>query len=492
MDSSILENYINDPSWTEVIKLYSGLFENTNESNEFIKEINSINIYLAAQCSTSFINENLELENEIIIKADILLKEKLLKSNHSIDIQYINTMLELGQFEKILPFYENALPRSIPYLNSIIHRLLENNTFINANSLNAILKNNSNFYISKIIEFYKSSEIEIEEEQYRLIANNLIDCKVNKTKYLIDFIKLKNEILLNIEKEKINAIVQRIDHYDDLEFWINKFDIKINYVNYVNDKVKSDISLKVSYLIFCLIVKNKKTFKNYLHNLIQNLIQREDKRCFVLGIFLISYFNQINIFKENLSSENLSLFFLIQNKINLKEREYFTRTELQITKKIREINIKENLNSFKGKIYYTRVLSIWKYHYVLYSGNNGLKPSLLPFDETIETLKINDKVSVIGIHIDNKNLRLYTSQKQLKSNSLHFNPRYLNILNTDDIIKCKIFFNDERIRLSPIGFGKDLKCILMKKFDTIDFPLKSQEFVVTQVINPFFVKVLPL
>ena len=258
MDSSILENYINDPSWTEVIKLYSGLFENTNESNEFIKEINSINIYLAAQCSTSFINENLELENEIINKADILLKEKLLKSNHSIDIQYINTMLELGQFEKILPFYENTLPRSIPYLNSIIHRLLENNTFINANSLNAILKNNSNFYISKIIEFYKSPEIEIEEEQYRLIANNLIDCKVNKTKYLIDFIKLKNEILLNIEKEKINAIVQRIDHYDDLEFWINKFDIKINYVNYVNDKVKSDISLKVSYLIFCLIVKNKK------------------------------------------------------------------------------------------------------------------------------------------------------------------------------------------------------------------------------------------
>ncbi|OHT45855.1 hypothetical protein [Flavobacterium tructae] len=491
MYSSILEKYINDPSWTEVIKLYSGLFEYTIESNEFIKEINSINVYLAAQCSTSFINENLELESEIINKADILLNEKI-SSNYSIDILYINTMLELGQFEKILPFYEKTLPKNIPYLNSIIHRLFENNTFINANSLNAILKNNSNFYISKIIEFYNSSEIEIEEDQYRLIVNNLIDCKNNKTKYLIDFIKLKNEITLYIEKEKINAIAQKIDDYNDFKFWINKFDIEINYVNYVNDKVKSDISLKVSYLIFCLIVKNKKKFRNYLHSLIQNLIQREDKRCLVLGIFLISYFNKINIFKENLSSENLSLFFLIQNKINLKERECFTRTELQITKKLREINIKENLDSFKGKIYHTKVLSIWKYHYVLHSGNYGLKPSLLPFDETIETLKINDQVSVIGLHIDNKNLRLYTSQKQLKNHSLRFNPKHLNILNKDDIIKCKIFFNDERIRLSPIGLGKDFKCMLMKKYDTADFPLKSQEFVVTQVINPFFVKVLPL
>ena len=65
MGSSILENYINDPSWTEVIKLYSGLFENEFKREEFVIDLAKEDILLAAQCKTTSIAEEINITSTI-------------------------------------------------------------------------------------------------------------------------------------------------------------------------------------------------------------------------------------------------------------------------------------------------------------------------------------------------------------------------------------------------------------------------------------------
>lgn len=81
------------PEWSEVIKLYSGLFDIENERTEFIIDLSNKEVHIASQCLTSSITQIKDLES--------LIKEKAFKGFESQPTQSILALLELNDADKL-------------------------------------------------------------------------------------------------------------------------------------------------------------------------------------------------------------------------------------------------------------------------------------------------------------------------------------------------------------------------------------------------------
>lgn len=65
MGKNILDKYINDPDWDEVMRLYSGLFDTQDERENFILDLAETDILLATECKTSSWEEEGNLKSKI-------------------------------------------------------------------------------------------------------------------------------------------------------------------------------------------------------------------------------------------------------------------------------------------------------------------------------------------------------------------------------------------------------------------------------------------
>lgn len=88
---NILTEKIDDSNWSEVIHLYSGLFENVNKRQEFVIDLSEVNILLAAECKMTSINEEENIEVEILNKAFYSYKEED-------DYHSIATLLKMQEY----------------------------------------------------------------------------------------------------------------------------------------------------------------------------------------------------------------------------------------------------------------------------------------------------------------------------------------------------------------------------------------------------------
>lgn len=492
MDKSLIDKYKTDESWSEVIKLYSGLFDTPEERFTFIKDISDINTYLAAQCSTACLNKDNELDNEIIRKAQPRLENLYNNGNYYSGLVSLNTMVELEEYSKILPYYEFCDGKIVPYLKSIIPNILNNARKHHNEILKTILNKKASYYISNIIEYYSNSLITIDKEIFIEIISTLISSNNYKPKKIIEFIKLWKGIEIDIEKCDLRKLLYSIDTIEDFLFLSGKFGLIENYLDFIYNKINYKISLKESFMIFCIINLNKNKLRNVLNTIIKKLIISSDKNCFVLGLFLILSYNLMNNFRNELPNEKFSLLFLIGSFDSLTSEDIFYERSRLIIRKLQENEIKSKIDSYVGMKFNCRILSKWKYHYVTTSPSGISNSSLLPICETNLELNINDEIKVIIVHVDSKSLRLYTSQKQIDKDKdcLFFNMKFLEIIKKGDIISCKVNKGD-KIRLVPIGMGKSLKCILAKNNQEFDCNIYKQEFIVQEVIKPFLIKVIP-
>lgn len=64
-NTEIINELINNPNWSEVVKLYSGLFENEYKREEFVIDLAKEDVLLAAQCKTTSIEEEINITNAI-------------------------------------------------------------------------------------------------------------------------------------------------------------------------------------------------------------------------------------------------------------------------------------------------------------------------------------------------------------------------------------------------------------------------------------------
>lgn len=126
MDKDILEKHTNDPTWAEVIRLYSGLFDTKDEREDFILDLAEKDILLAAECKTSSVDE------EIVLTLSIEKKISINSIDTNESAKSILALLEINKFEKlksIFIFYKHK--RSIlPNVFSSIAYNFDNDKFI--------------------------------------------------------------------------------------------------------------------------------------------------------------------------------------------------------------------------------------------------------------------------------------------------------------------------------------------------------------------------
>lgn len=66
---SDIKEFANKPEWSEVLKLYSGLFDEESDRSKFIVDTSEFDLLLAAECSQDSITKNEKLDNIILDKA---------------------------------------------------------------------------------------------------------------------------------------------------------------------------------------------------------------------------------------------------------------------------------------------------------------------------------------------------------------------------------------------------------------------------------------
>lgn len=98
MKTDTLYKYINDSSWAEVIRLYSGLFEETNDRCAFVINLADNNVLLAAECKNS--STQIEEEISVSLKTISFNKAKVFV-DHNASSQAFEALLELNGFNEV-------------------------------------------------------------------------------------------------------------------------------------------------------------------------------------------------------------------------------------------------------------------------------------------------------------------------------------------------------------------------------------------------------
>lgn len=494
MDQIIIDKYKSNPAWSEIVKIYSDLFDDSNQRNSFINEIGEIDTFIAAQCITSSFQTDLALEDEIIAKAELKLKE--FKINGIIEPSAYYAMIELQKSENILGLFSNCKSNQLPFLKSSIQYLLDSNKNKSSIIVEEVIECNPSCYLKAINDYYFSANDLLDETTYKNISKKiLIDPSIKPT-HIINFLRLRIDVDLFIEEEILNAFLSRISDYNDIVFFISKFNVTFDLKNYLSKKTASSISIKECFMIFNLIRGNEQSYKHEIISFIEKIIKNTDQNLQILALILIIYYKKTNQFRSSLTTDQMAtLLFLSTYDFEKFNDIDFFYSAIHTIKQKRTENISENkISSYYGKKIKTKVLSKWRYHYILNKIDDIGKPILLPFQETSELINIDDEINVIIIYVDKENQRLYASQRQINQEikQLYFDRRHINTIKIGDSIICKVEYirNDIKngIRLTPKGGGNgSIRCILDKSFQNIERLAKVEEFTVKKIINPSLV-----
>ncbi|MCC5943438.1 MAG: hypothetical protein JJT94_00770, partial [Bernardetiaceae bacterium] len=149
MDKDLLQKHQNDPAWAEVIRLYSGLFDTQDEREDFIIDFADKDILLAAECKTSSVEEEENIESVLIEKANNI--SSLFQSDFS--SQGLLSLLHLQSYENVINILSSVrIPKKKEYLT--VKKLL--NKLTNEELIyfwNLSTKVNNNFCYSIILEY---------------------------------------------------------------------------------------------------------------------------------------------------------------------------------------------------------------------------------------------------------------------------------------------------------------------------------------------------
>ena len=421
---NIVGKYKNSPSWKEIVKIYSDLFIEFEQRILFIKEIADIDILIAAQCITSTLQSDINLENAIITKAELILNELVRKD--SLDEKALCALIELKKPEKYLPYFQNITENQIPILKPCFQYLLESIRNKSSQILNEIIVYNPSFYLKAVIDFYKSSTDLLEENSFKTFAHKILTDISIKPTSVVGFIKLRPDVDLIVNKDTLDNLFPRISDYNDLVYFGDRFNFQINTKNYLSVKNTDEITLKECHLIFSLISVDKYFIEHELIPFISTGLRSKNHYFQILSLMLIVYYNHTNYFVNSLVSIHKTVLLSTYNYKKFSEIDVFYNTVLKIKQKLQENTLKNNLDSFYGKLINVKVHAKWRYHYLLISKDNIAKSILLPFDEANELINVGDEITVIINYADKKNQRLYASQKQIihKMKQLYFSKTF--------------------------------------------------------------------
>ncbi|MFC1743424.1 hypothetical protein ACFL35_05465, partial [Candidatus Riflebacteria bacterium] len=151
MINNLIDKYKNKDSWNGIVQLYSGLIESEQERYDFIHSLIDEHILLAAQCESSAIKKNTDLEEKIV---EVAIDTIHNASNKDKIVESLKALTEFDKYHELSLFYYSGDKSKISFFKNITPDLLTfslNKDF--SSVLEAIFKAKSTFLIADVIKF---------------------------------------------------------------------------------------------------------------------------------------------------------------------------------------------------------------------------------------------------------------------------------------------------------------------------------------------------
>jgi len=211
-----------DPKWSEVVKLYSGLFDDEIEKYDFIINTSEMDLMLAAECSQNSISKNENLDNTILDKAkrqfELISNSELGRTYH----EFISVLLikPLNR-DLIMELLNSEALKKRRYFKQTSDYLINNFSFEDLLELIYSMKpEDKNLFINSILKgLYKRLINTVEYDKINCILSAMIHLGYNPNGVL-DSLKSRN--------------IKLPRNADVLEFLKNKYShpIKRKYMNF--------------------------------------------------------------------------------------------------------------------------------------------------------------------------------------------------------------------------------------------------------------------
>lgn len=469
MNEDLINRHKNDPSWTEVVCLYSGLFDATDEREEFIIDLSRDNVLLAAECKTSSKEEQENLQNTLSNKANSLLNSpQLSESNHLIALFALS---ELNRFDIISNFVGDVKGERILYTRKLFRKLPA--TIEAKDVLLTAFYSKPTFYFLVLLESLERFELEevyLTNDEVNKIFEVIIEIKI-KLNQVIIFVKKYHGSIQNIDNYKEYAFhnLSDIGGYDNLIYWIKAFELNIRSETLLKELCYSKHVKALHNAIFVLEKIEQKYQPEILRQMLEDSIE--------LVVTALIYLNLHPTLKKYFELPTYQSNIRI-NPILIREPSYFQSRYLFIHQEIRKHEIQNSSNNEINKLFaigdiitcrlITKRLRDYLVRNIHSSSLNNLIKYLIPLKEVPyiirkegidETREFNAKV----IYIDISQRRIFLSIKQLDINTedLRFNPKYLHEINIGDVVTCKIGYRAvNKVFVRIMGLSKTQSAVI--------------------------------
>lgn len=216
IDPININKYLKDQKWSEVIKLYSGLFDDKNERTEFIIDLSENDISLAVDCKNESITSELELKDSL---AESSFHKALYFNDHYGSAKAFEALLKLDANDQVAEILASITVPTKDHKKSI-QEFISNSgvkellVFL-ANVINNDNKQNKNVldWSFKAIEGRQVCEFTHDIKQFEAIIDNL------------KFIKNRSELLKTLYIGNfLSAFI--LQHLESLVYEITKVLLK--------------------------------------------------------------------------------------------------------------------------------------------------------------------------------------------------------------------------------------------------------------------------
>jgi hypothetical protein len=250
MAKILLDKYKNDPAWAETIKLYSGLFDATEERETFLSNLIESDIILAVECESASIKEEVNIQKEIVTAAE----NHLIYGNTN-KIPYLVALAKLNQINQVLNYTFKINPNNnfkkivkelfdkttLEFQYSLIYKYLSVRS-TNSNSISILIKStlyqandNVEELFLKIIPILVKRKGIPKKHQYikRILSNNSLS-KDFYRKYFTYCLYSNNFVQYKLAISKLNVLNE-----EERNEWRVKFEanLRIRFPK-VNESLK--------------------------------------------------------------------------------------------------------------------------------------------------------------------------------------------------------------------------------------------------------------
>jgi hypothetical protein len=194
----LLEKHKYDPSWAEVLHLYSGLFDTQNERENFIIDLAETDILLAAECKTSSVEGENKLEINIVKKAIHFSQDK---TNFERAKNAFFALIELRRMNEIIPML--SVERYTNYFKDLLIVAIQKYDLKKIEDfISVIIKSKK----QELALFLIISIINEKDKKYRLFNTIILSMRS-----IFDILKVENEKTIRLSKLSRTLEISRFD-----------------------------------------------------------------------------------------------------------------------------------------------------------------------------------------------------------------------------------------------------------------------------------------